>query len=442
MRAATQDWAELADRLWAATRASACMQAQPADALRLHDLADSIGWLRAALLAPEWASAAHTAQALLELQQALAAAGSQVDPDTRQAIDKLLAAVQAAVAKNSSATRAATRKRSARPTAAAPAITAAADASADAAAPVSGPDDPIQAPAASPPRRARFGATAPRRVNPGQHFVARFLVYGTGDEARVRELLDGIESAAERTRHLGLQSARLDGGFRLHLEPGPGLSPRDGTTLSRDVDWDGTPQAEDFELIAALGAGAGAQGKATLLRFRVEVAGITVASLSLELQCDPGAAASAAAAEAKEAAQAAISLPQKAFASYSSRDRARVLDRVAAIRFFGVDVFVDCLDLAPSEAWKAALEREIAARELFLLFWSDAASKSTWVRWEYQQAMARLQRDCIRIQPLDNGVPPPRALKHLHVADPLNDVRELALARARRHAAASRRGTA
>lgn len=430
METASQNWPDLADRLWAATHASAATKDRPADALRLHELADSIGWLRVALLAAEWPTAPHTALALQELQQALAAASSQLETGARQAIAELLAAVQARVAQGSMATRAATRKRSARPTGAGPSITAAAPAAVTG----SEPDDSAQAPAACAPRRARFGATAPRQVRKGQHFVARFLVYSAGDESRVGELLDGIESAADRKRHLGLQSARLDGGFRLHLELGSGLSPREGTMLSRDVDWDGTPQAEDFDLVA----GAIAEGKPAVLHFRVEVAGVNVAGLSLEVRCDPGASA----ASAPQAAQAATSLPQKVFASYSFRDRARVLDRVAAIRFFGVDVFVDCLDLAPSEPWKAALKREIAARDLFLLFWSDAASKSTWVRWEYQQAMARLKDECIRIQPLDNGVPPPRALKHLHVADPLNDVRTLALASARRHAAASRKGAA
>ena len=429
MRATAQDWAELADRLWAATRASAAVQGRPADALRLHELADAIGWLRAVLLAAEWPTAPYAALALQELQQALAAASRQLDPKARQAVAELLAAVQARVAQGSTATRAGTRKRSARSTGAGQLISAAAPAV------LSGrePDDGAQARTASAPRRARFGATAPRQVSKGQHFVARFLVYSASDEARVREMLDGLESAADRTRHLGLQSARLEGGFRLHLELSPGLSPREGAALSRDVDWDGTPHAEDFDLIA----GALARGKPALLHFRVEVAGVTVASLSLEVYCDPGPAAAS-----PQATQAGISLPQRAFASYSSRDRARVLDRVAAIRFFGVDVFVDCLDLAPSEPWKAALTREIAARDLFLLFWSDAASQSTWVRWEYQQALAHLQAECIRIQPLDNGVAPPRALKHLHVADPLNDVRKLALANARRHAAAPCRGTA
>lgn len=413
--------AEQAAALCATTRQAASTALRPADALRLHGLADSLGWLHATLLADDWQTAPRTLQALSELQSSHAAVGSALSADASAAVRALIATLQAAVVHSTATTRAPVRKRAGKPAAAEPSPGAAAQAQ-QAAAP------------AFAPRRATFGATAPRQVVAGQVFVARFLVYDAGDAAQMRKLLDGIESGTDRTRRLGLNSALLDGGFRLHLEPSPGILAWQGTALSRDVDWSGSPHAEDFELVA----GADSGGKPALLRFQVEVAGVTVASLSLELQ----AGALQATVTKPGPVHADATLPQSIFASYSSRDRERVLDRVAAIRFFGIDVFVDCLDLAPSEPWKAALEREIAARQLFLLFWSEAAKKSAWVRWEYQQALAGLQADRIRVQPLENGIDPPRALKHLHFGDPLNDARQAALARSRRLALAATEGVA
>jgi TIR domain len=102
-------------------------------------------------------------------------------------------------------------------------------------------------------------------------------------------------------------------------------------------------------------------------------------------------------------------LPQSIYASYASRDRETVLDRLDVIRFFGIDVLVDCLDLVPNEPWKTALKREIAARKLFLLFCSEAAKKSAWVRRECRQAIVGLQVEPICVRPLETGVDPRQA---------------------------------
>jgi hypothetical protein len=213
-------------------------------------------------------------------------------------------------------------------------------------------------------------------------------------------------------------------GIRVHLDLGPGLCALTEAPLTRDLRWAGNPLVEDFDLMVV----SSPPGKRAVLSFRVEVAGVTLTQMSMHVRIGD---------KAERAVLAPVKTPSSLFASYSSADRDRVLDRVAAIRIAtATDVFVDCLDLAPGRAWQARLEHEIAARDLFVLFWSNAAAMSKWVRWEYSHALEMLGADRMQIQPLENGVRAPRVLKHLHFADPLNDVREAALRRARRSSVA------
>ena len=107
---------------------------------------------------------------------------------------------------------------------------------------------------------------------------------------------------------------------------------------------------------------------------------------------------------------------ETAFASYSSRDRQRVLDRVDAIQICGINVFLDCLSLHPGEKWKSKLEHEIADRDLFILFWSKNAKESKEVSWEWQTALKNKGKDSIQVQPLQPTfeAPPPDELRELH----------------------------
>ena len=106
--------------------------------------------------------------------------------------------------------------------------------------------------------------------------------------------------------------------------------------------------------------------------------------------------------------------------SYASKDRQRVLDRVAAVRIAaGLDIFLDCLSLNPGDRWKDQLRNEIDGRDLFLLFWSDDAKNSQWVEWEWKTALAEKGIDAIQLHPLDlvHEAPPPDELKELHFGD-------------------------
>lgn len=272
----------------------------------------------------------------------------------------------------------------------------------DGASPAAAPETAAAAPA--PADDARFGASAPSRVAPGREFVAEFVAYPAGQQDAARALL----SQPHTTLEVGA-SAPLQRGVRLDVTlRGSAFVPTDGESATQSFVWQGAP----LKLAWALQAAAGTPGEA-LLRFDVAIDGIVVARVRLALEVAAAAPPDAPPARAEE-----TPIAQRAFASYASADRLRVLDRVASIRLAaGIRVFLDCHDLHPGKAWQPQLEREIDGSDLFLLFWSAAAAQSGWVRWEYERALERLGDERLQVHPLDNGVPPPRALAHLHLAD-------------------------
>jgi len=115
---------------------------------------------------------------------------------------------------------------------------------------------------------------------------------------------------------------------------------------------------------------------------------------------------------------------QRAFFSYSSHDRVKALEVAQSYRLAGIEFFQDVLNLDPGTRWEHKLYREIDACDLFLLFWSRAASESEWVAREAKYALER--RDGAADQRPDlvplilEGPPvptPPDFLKHLHFND-------------------------
>jgi hypothetical protein len=158
----------------------------------------------------------------------------------------------------------------------------------------------------------------------------------------------------------------------------------------------------------------------TVLKFNVYIAEARVAALPLEIQIN---ARGCAPRETRVSTQP----PRTAFASYSSADKLRVLERVSEISLSaGIDIYQDCLDLRPGEQWKPALEREIQARQMFFLFWSAHAKASTCVEWEWRTALKQKGLDAIELRPLEpvDQAPPPAELASLHFNDPLMMIRE------------------
>ncbi|HNH50356.1 MAG TPA: TIR domain-containing protein, partial [Myxococcota bacterium] len=120
-----------------------------------------------------------------------------------------------------------------------------------------------------------------------------------------------------------------------------------------------------------------------------------------------------------------VQIPQKIFASYASKDRAEVLERVASLKALGIDVFVDCLDIAEGQRWEEGIQRQICSRDALLLFWSRAAAASRWVEQEWKLALAERGLDYIFPNALEapSLCPPPPPLAALQFGSTLAAVR-------------------
>jgi len=181
--------------------------------------------------------------------------------------------------------------------------------------------------------------------------------------------------------------------------------------------WRGMPTAAQFEVsVPARAVAPNAIGR---VRFAIE--GVPAGTLRFQVAlAAPGTAPDPAVYRVSQSARY-----RRAFVSYSSQDRAKVLARVQAFKIAGMSVFQDILDLDPGERWEKALYREIDHCDVFLLFWSKAASDSEWVGKEIDYA---LERQCgngdnppaIQPVPIETPlVPPPPRLSNLHFNDAL-----------------------
>jgi hypothetical protein len=112
---------------------------------------------------------------------------------------------------------------------------------------------------------------------------------------------------------------------------------------------------------------------------------------------------------------------RSAFASYATSDRPSVLARIQGMQKVVpfVDIFLDVLSLRSGDDWMSVIRHEIQARDVFLLFWSKAASESHYVEAEWRMALSENGLGRISPVPLENPktAPPPPELSSLHFND-------------------------
>jgi TIR domain len=115
---------------------------------------------------------------------------------------------------------------------------------------------------------------------------------------------------------------------------------------------------------------------------------------------------------------------ERAFVSYASEDRTAVLGYAQALSLSGIEVFQDVLSLEPGERWERRLYAEIDRSDLFVLFWSNAASRSKWVVAEAEYALRFADKSDSQspvIRPFLLEGPPiptiPDSLKAIHFND-------------------------
>jgi hypothetical protein len=286
-------------------------------------------------------------------------------------------------------------------------------------APVSAAAEPPEAPAAAtaPPAQAEpvwFGATSPRRAVPGDQLTAALAVYIASRRQSAQDKLEAFGEPGDRQVldlapdgdacwALGAPVTVTLSGRHVSVQP-----PR------REFLWNGKENLAAFEVSVAPDA---PPGKVTLT-FQVALAGVPMAFVPMPMEIGASDARPELKPEAIEQQQRA---PRSAFASYSSADAAEVTGRLSTLQRWSptLAIFQDCLDLQPNEEFKAQLEREIAARDVFLLFWSTHAATSQWVRWEYDQARAAKGLDAIVPMPLQDPsiAHPPPEFETAHLRD-------------------------
>jgi hypothetical protein len=150
--------------------------------------------------------------------------------------------------------------------------------------------------------------------------------------------------------------------------------------------WSGRPESIQFEV----GVPRECPSGTVVGTVTVAQASIPVGHIKFKLRVDPALAASA---ERSTPAGDDARRYELAFVSYASSDREKVLARVQMLAAVGIRYFQDVLDLGPGERWERSLYRNIDLCDLFLLFWSSAAKRSTWVRKEVEYALARKRGD-------------------------------------------------
>lgn len=81
-----------------------------------------------------------------------------------------------------------------------------------------------------------------------------------------------------------------------------------------------------------------------------------------------------------------------------------------------LDIFWDVESLRSGDKWEERLLEEVASKDIFYLFWSNNASQSRWVDWEWRRAYSKRGLDYIDPFPLDS-TKPPKELEPLQFAD-------------------------
>jgi uncharacterized protein YjbI with pentapeptide repeats len=253
----------------------------------------------------------------------------------------------------------------------------------------------------------QIGTAAPRVAAPGSEFTVRFAAYADKHRSAASKMLAQLSPASAIVLDVCHCQWRVGADVTVTLQA-KDLHVEEPTQSFR---WNGSIEIRHF----AVSVPADLPERTIVLKLDTFVGELSVAKILLDLEIRNGV-------RSVHYDVRETSAKRTAFASYSARDRRRVLDKVGAARISaGMEVFLDCLFLQPGEEFKPRIEEEISAREFFLLFWSTHAKESKWVEWEWRTALAVKGEEAFQIHPLESpeAAPPPYELAHFHFADTL-----------------------
>jgi len=260
------------------------------------------------------------------------------------------------------------------------------------------------------PESVLLGVAAPRQAAPGSSFNARFVAYVAAAKHLAENHLKDLGDAGDRivTDVSPDREARWRVGAPITVRL-TGEHVR-FTPAERSFEWNGRENLVSF----AVTVDADAPRTKLQLCFHVLLGGLEIAFMPLGLAVGD---------EPRETGTQEMTsrAPSSAFASYSSKDAEAVTRSLSTLAHWApaLDIFQDCLDLTPNEAFKPQLEAQIGKRDVFLLFWSRHARDSKWVLWEFETARAKRGMNAILPMPLEDPAlaPPPPGFEDKHLRD-------------------------
>jgi hypothetical protein len=253
------------------------------------------------------------------------------------------------------------------------------------------------------PDDIQFRAAAPANLNPGHYFLVKIMAYPEADYERAdreqKTLADYVRFATSSI----FQANRMDT-FRIRIFSEDFSMEEKMLTLT----WNGKYASAETDIL--LPADYAGDQLRLIARVYSDIRVLTDLILILQVQ-----------ASRPQEVKMKKRPVKTAFVSYASKDLDKVLPRIQGLLLGqqDMDLFLDRKDLIRGEHWEPRLYREIEARDIFYLFWSNNARNSIWVQKELAYAIEKKGLMAIEPVPLEDPFhcPPPEQLQDRHFND-------------------------
>jgi hypothetical protein len=258
---------------------------------------------------------------------------------------------------------------------------------------------------------------APNQAEPGNCFLVQVFVHLPEQAESLDALAKMADTDAGRRVRSQIQEPIARGTQLTFLLAMPGLEIDDS---SQSCIWGGEPTAVQFGVTVPKDFEPGD----VLATVTICASTIPIGHLKFKFTVVAKGAGASAATESNVASN--LVRYRRAFISYASADRSEVLKRVQMMSLLKprIEYFQDLLTLDPGDPFEKLIYQYIDESDVLFLFWSEAASKSSWVEKEILYAKNRKvgggQAGPEIIPVLIEGPPPvkpPAQLDFLHFND-------------------------
>jgi RNA polymerase sigma-70 factor (ECF subfamily) len=230
-------------------------------------------------------------------------------------------------------------------------------------------------------------AFAPVAARPGDCVIVQVFIHGPeqGEEAakQARRSDSEADLRGAATLDIAVKRGQI---VRITLEA-PELSIDEPVQC---LVWRGKPSRRSF--LVDLPTGSDRHSHA--LRVRVDVGETPIGSIRFSIKLDRTSRSRTYATEPRGDSARRY---ERAFLSHAHDDAADVLKIAQAFQAAGIEFFHDIVSLRAGSEWQKRLLEEIERCDLFLLFWTENAARSKWVRRETEYAVdckKSLSRTC------------------------------------------------